>query len=69
MEEIVKGLLAETYTYTSSNGKTYYLNKTVGSNNPRYYFGNSIKSAVPEIPEGFKVIEGRGGLPLLKKKG
>lgn len=62
------------FTYTTSNGKKYYLHSKIvklctGGLSRVYYFCKDIrKEAIMEIPKGYKiVISSRLRLPVLKK--
>jgi hypothetical protein len=63
------------YAYTNSKGVTYYLQtKTsqtkTGKERTLRYFAKEISGETLEsLPEGYKVIEMKTGLPVLKKIG
>ena len=60
---------------SKKSGKTYYLHskdvKLKGNRKQRiFYFAGEAKSnALDALPEGYKVIEMKTGLPALKKAG
>lgn len=61
------------YTYTNSKGQTYILHgKTTqtktGKERTLYYFAKEAKpEALDAVPAGYKVVESKTGLPVLKK--
>lgn len=62
------------FTYTNSKGQTYGLHsRTTGSSTGRsrtlYYFSKAIEGAIDDLPDGYRVVEAKTGLPLLKKTG
>lgn len=62
------------YTFKNSRGTTYVLHsrETTLKNGLRrtlYYFGKEKKAgAMDSVPAGYKVVETKNGLPVLKKK-
>lgn len=62
------------YTYTNSKGQTYGLHSrttesTTGKPRTLYYFSKAVEGAIDDLPAGYRVVEARTGLPLLKKSG
>ncbi len=62
------------YSYTNSKGSTYFLHSTTttlknGREQTLYYFAKKVKDqgSLDAIPAGFKVVESKNGLPVLKK--
>lgn len=61
------------YSYTNSKGTTYILHKRDtqlknGRTQTIYFFAKSEKDgALNSVPDGYKVVESRNGLPVLKK--
>ena len=57
------------FTYTSKKtGNTYYLNEREWRNSTYFYFAKTIRNGVPELPEGFAIIEVSNGVPMLIRK-
>ena len=62
------------FSYKNSRGKTYFLHgktRTLksGKQQTLYFFAKTVKEgALDAVPEGYKVIESKNGLPLLKRK-
>ena len=52
------------YSYKNKEGKIFFLHG-MGS---LWYFSISKSGASQELPKGYHVIEGKTGLPMLKKK-
>ena len=64
------------YSHVNSKGQTYYLHankikRASGKETTLYYFSRELKSdkALDSIPKGYKVIEMKTGLPVLKLAG
>jgi hypothetical protein len=61
------------YTYTNSRGQNYILHSkdTVLKNGHArtiYFFAKDKRaSALNEVPKGYKVVESKNGLPVLKR--
>lgn len=60
------------FEHVNSKGRKYYLHsKEVALRNGKrriYYFARTVKHPYAStMPKGMKVVEGRNGLPLLKK--
>ena len=62
------------YSQVNSKGQTYYLHvnkvkRASGKETTLYYFSRELKAdkALDAIPDGYKVIEMKTGLPALKK--
>jgi hypothetical protein len=52
------------YAHTNSKGNTYYLH----SNGRMFFFSKEIKdNALDAVPEGYKVVEMKTGMLVLKK--
>ena len=52
------------YSHTNSKGVTYYLH----SNGKMFYFSKEIKQgALDAVPAGYKVVEMKTGMLVLKK--
>lgn len=68
-------MAANAYSYTNKKGQTYYLHtREVTLKNGRkqtiFFFARDIrdKIALPEVPEGYQVVETtRTGMPVLKR--
>lgn len=60
------------YSYTSSNGKTYYLHldkkitKSGKVNRLHYFRLEQMDNAVAILPDGYTITENANGVPLLK---
>lgn len=63
------------YAFTNSKGVTYYLHNkksttSTGKERTLFFFSKEIKDGtLDEVPEGYKVVEMKTGLPVLKKTG
>ena len=62
------------FTYTNSKGQTYGLHSrttasSTGKSRTPYYFSKSAEDAIDDLPSGYRVVEAKTGLPLLKKTG
>lgn len=61
------------FNYANSKGKTYILHATTrtlksGKKQTLYFFAKTEKEgALDAVPEGYKVIESKNGLPMLKR--
>ncbi len=61
------------FSFGNSRGKTYYLHAKVrtlksGKQQRLYYFASTEKEeALDAVPEGYRVIETKNGLPVLKR--
>jgi hypothetical protein len=61
------------FTFTNSKDKTYILHKTTrtlksGKTQTLFFFAKEKKEgALDAVPEGYKVIESKNGLPMLKR--
>lgn len=61
------------YSYRNSKGTTYYLHGRTtqlksGKERTLYFFAKTEKEgALDQVPMGYKVIESKNGLPVLKK--
>lgn len=72
LEPIEYGTSQTAFSYTSSNGKTYYLHldekiTKSGKVNRLHFFGlRQMDNAVAELPNGYTVAERANGVPLLK---
>ena len=62
------------FEFKNSKGKTYYLHSRLttlknGTERTIYYFAGDVRAeAIDAVPEKYKVIESKNGLPVLKKK-
>ena len=62
------------FTYTNGKGQTYGLHsRTTESSSGKartlYYFSKTVEGAIDGLPSGYRVVEAKTGLPLLKKTG
>ena len=63
------------YAFTNSKGTTYYLHTkksitSTGKERSLFFFSKEIKDGTLDaVPEGYKVVEMKTGLPVLKKTG
>ena len=63
------------YAFTNSKGVTYYLHTkksttSTGKERTLFYFAKEVKEGtLDSVPEGYKVVEMKTGLPVLKKTG
>jgi hypothetical protein len=63
------------YAFTNSKGVTYYLHTkksqtSTGKERTLFYFSKEVKEGTLDaVPEGYKVVEMKTGLPVLKKTG
>ena len=63
------------YSFTNSKGTTYYLHTkksttSTGKERTLFYFAKEVKEGTLDtVPEGYKVVEMKTGLPVLKKTG
>jgi hypothetical protein len=63
------------YAFTNSKGVTYYLHTkksttSTGKERTLFYFAKEVKDGtLDSVPEGYKVVEMKTGLPVLKKTG
>ncbi|HEX6269487.1 MAG TPA: hypothetical protein VFZ43_04580 [Anaerolineales bacterium] len=63
------------YAFTNSKGVTYYLHTkksttSTGKERTLFFFAKEIKDGTLDaVPEGYKVVEMKTGLPVLKKTG
>ena len=63
------------YAFTNSKGVTYYLHAkksttSTGKERTLFYFSKEVKDGtLDSVPEGYKVVEMKTGLPVLKKTG
>lgn len=62
------------FTYTNSKGQTYGLHSRTtesssGGSRTLYYFSKTTDGSIDELPPGYRVVEAKTGLPLLKKLG
>ena len=63
------------YAFTNSKGVTYYLHTkksttSTGKERTLFYFAKEVKEGTLDtVPEGYKVVEMKTGLPVLKKTG
>ena len=63
------------YAFTNSKGVTYYLHTkksttSTGKERTLFFFSKEVKDGtLDEVPEGYKVVEMKTGLPVLKKAG
>lgn len=61
------------YAFTNSKGVTYYLHTkrsttSTGKERTLFYFSKEVKEGTLDaVPEGYKVVEMKTGLPVLKK--
>ncbi len=63
------------YAFTNSKGVTYYLHTkksltSTGKERTLFFFAKEVKEGtLDSVPEGYKVVEMKTGLPVLKKTG
>ena len=63
------------YAFTNSKGVTYYLHTkksttSTGKQRTLFFFSKEVKEGTLDaVPEGYKVVEMKTGLPVLKKTG
>jgi hypothetical protein len=63
------------YAFTNSKGVTYYLHTkksttSTGKERTLFFFSKEVKDGtLDSVPEGYKVVEMKTGLPVLKKTG
>jgi hypothetical protein len=63
------------YAFSNSKGVTYYLHTkksmtSTGKERTLFYFSKEVKDGTLDtVPEGYKVVEMKTGLPVLKKTG
>ena len=63
------------YAFTNSKGVTYYLHTkksttSTGKERTLFYFAKEVKEGTLDtVPEGYRVVEMKTGLPVLKKTG
>ena len=63
------------YAFTNSKGVTYYLHNrksttSTGKERTLFFFAKEVKDGTLDaVPEGYKVVEMKTGLPVLKKTG
>jgi hypothetical protein len=63
------------YAFTNSKGVTYYLHTkksttSTGKERTLFFFSKEVKEGtLDSVPEGYKVVEMKTGLPVLKKTG
>jgi hypothetical protein len=63
------------YAFTNSKGVTYYLHNkksttSTGKERTLFFFSKEVKEGTLDaVPEGYKVVEMKTGLPVLKKTG
>ena len=63
------------YAFTNSKGVTYYLHTrksttSTGKERTLFFFAKEVKDGtLDSVPEGYKVVEMKTGLPVLKKTG
>ena len=63
------------YAFTNSKGVTYYLHTkksttSTGKERTLFFFSKEVKAdTLDSVPEGYKVVEMKTGLPVLKKRG
>jgi hypothetical protein len=63
------------YAFTNSKGVTYYLHTkksttSTGKERTLFFFSKEVKDGTLDtVPEGYKVVEMKTGLPVLKKTG
>lgn len=61
------------YAFTNSKGVTYYLHTkksttSTGKERTLFFFAKEVKDGTLDtVPEGYKVVEMKTGLPVLKK--
>jgi len=63
------------YAFTNSKGTTYYLHTkksttSTGKERTLFFFAKEVKDGTLDaVPEGYRVVEMKTGLPVLKKTG
>ncbi len=63
------------YAFTNSKGVTYYLHTkksmtSTGKERTLFFFSKEVKDGtLDSVPDGYKVVEMKTGLPILKKTG
>ena len=63
------------YAFTNSKGVTYYLHAkksttSTGKERTLFFFAKEVKDGTLDtVPEGYRVVEMKTGLPVLKKTG
>jgi hypothetical protein len=63
------------YAFTNSKGVTYYLHTkksltSTGKERTLFFFSKEVRDGTLDaVPEGYKVVEMKTGLPVLKKTG
>ena len=63
------------YAFTNSKGVTYYLHNkksttSTGKERTLFFFSKEVKDGTLDtVPDGYKVVEMKTGLPVLKKTG
>jgi hypothetical protein len=63
------------YAFTNSKGVTYYLHTkksttSTGKERTLFFFAKAVKDGTLDtVPEGYRVVEMKTGLPVLKKTG
>ena len=63
------------YAFTNSKGVTYYLHNkksttSTGKERTLFFFSKEVKDGTLDtVPEGYRVVEMKTGLPVLKKTG
>ena len=63
------------YAFTNSKGVTYYLHTkksttSTGKERTLFFFSKEVRDGtLDSVPEGYKVVEMKTGLPVLKKLG
>jgi hypothetical protein len=63
------------YAFTNSKGVTYYLHTkksttSTGKERTLFFFAKEVKDGTLDaVPEGYRVVEMKTGLPVLKKTG
>ena len=63
------------YAFTNSKGVTYYLHTkksttSTGKERTLFFFAKEVKDGTLDtVPNGYKVVEMKTGLPVLKKTG
>jgi hypothetical protein len=63
------------YAFTNSKGVTYYLHTkksttSTGKERTLFFFSKEVKDGtLDSVPDGYRVVEMKTGLPVLKKTG
>ena len=63
------------YAFTNSKGVTYYLHTkksttSTGKERTLFFFSKEVRDGtLDSVPDGYKVVEMKTGLPVLKKTG